>query len=421
MARLARDAKIETREARLKLRAQHEPYWRLIEKGFYLGYRKGIANKAGTWIARKLLDSSYKKKSLGKADDYGEDNKVDVLNFGNAQREARDWADKEARKEAGVHEGPYSVEDAINDYLEWYEVHRKSYDRVKSVCDNHILPKLGEKQVEQLKSRQIRQWHENLTKKPPLLKTAKGKDQNYRERFDPRARKVTANRALTILKAALNRAWLDGMVPADDAWRKVKPFRGVEDPKITFLNEKECQRLVNACPENFRRLVQGALYTGCRYGELIKMKCGDFNTRAGIATVYDTKSGRTRHIPVTDVGKEFFKRMMAGRKGSGWMFMREDGEPWGRSHQIRLMKKASEIAKIKPPATFHTLRHTYGSALAQNAVPLQVIAEALGHADTRITSKHYAHLMPSYVADMIRANLPDFGKFKGDNVVGMEK
>jgi hypothetical protein len=32
-----------------------------------------------------------------------------------------------------------------------------------------------------------------------------------------------------------------------------------------------------------------------------------------------------------------------------------------------------------------------------------VIAEQLGHADTRMTEKHYAHLAPSYVADTIRA------------------
>jgi integrase len=420
MARLARDSKIDTREARIKLPVNHEPYWRLIDKGFYLGYRKGKQGKAGTWIVRKLFDGKYRKSSLGIADDYGDDNGVDILTFGNAQRIARDWADKESRKQAGIHEGPYSVKDAINDYLNWFQVHRKSYDRVKSVCDNHILPKFGDKEVETLQTRQIRTWHEDLTKKPPMLKTGLGKKRNYREKFDPRARKVTANRALTILKAALNRAWQDGMVPSDDAWRKVKPFRGVEDPKITFLNEKECKRLVNTCQDDFRQLVQGALYTGCRYGELVKMKCADFNTKAGIVSVYDTKSGRTRHIPVTAVGKAFFKRQKVGRKGTEWMFRRDDGDPWGRSHQIRLMKKASERAKIDPPATFHTLRHTYGSALAQNAVPLQVIAEALGHADTRITSKHYAHLMPSYVADTIRANLPDFGKYKGDNVVGIK-
>jgi hypothetical protein len=33
----------------------------------------------------------------------------------------------------------------------------------------------------------------------------------------------------------------------------------------------------------------------------------------------------------------------------------------------------------------------------------------LGHADTRMTEKHYAHLAPSYVADTIRAHFPTLG------------
>ena len=38
-----------------------------------------------------------------------------------------------------------------------------------------------------------------------------------------------------------------------------------------------------------------------------------------------------------------------------------------------------------------------------------VIAKQLGHADTRMTEKHYAHLAPNYVADTIRANFPRLG------------
>jgi integrase len=64
------------------------------------------------------------------------------------------------------------------------------------------------------------------------------------------------------------------------------------------------------------------------------------------------------------------------------------------------------------------LRHTYGSMLAMRGVPLQVIAEALGHSDTRITHRHYAHLMPSYVADTIRSHLPNFGA-EVDNVTAL--
>ena len=38
-----------------------------------------------------------------------------------------------------------------------------------------------------------------------------------------------------------------------------------------------------------------------------------------------------------------------------------------------------------------------------------VIAAQLGHTDTRMTEKHYAHLAPSYIADTIRAHFPTLG------------
>ena len=40
-------------------------------------------------------------------------------------------------------------------------------------------------------------------------------------------------------------------------------------------------------------------------------------------------------------------------------------------------------------------------------VPMLVIAKNLGHADTRRTEKHYAHLSPSQVATAIRASNMD--------------
>src|SRR5262249_51626341 len=64
---------------------------------------------------------------------------------------------------------------------------------------------------------------------------------------------------------------------------------------------------------------------------------------------------------------------------------------------------------ITPPVTFHVLRHTHASHLAMRGVPMGVIAKQLGHADTRMTEKHYAHLSPNYVAETIRASLPTFG------------
>jgi hypothetical protein len=44
-----------------------------------------------------------------------------------------------------------------------------------------------------------------------------------------------------------------------------------------------------------------------------------------------------------------------------------------------------------------------------NGVPIAVVADQLGHKDTRITERHYAHLCRSYKRDIIRTNLPSFG------------
>jgi len=57
--------------------------------------------------------------------------------------------------------------------------------------------------------------------------------------------------------------------------------------------------------------------------------------------------------------------------------------------------------------------------LAMKGVPMPVIAKQLGHADTRMTEKHYAHLLPSYVADTIRQNFPTLGIAEKTNVTKM--
>ena len=80
------------------------------------------------------------------------------------------------------------------------------------------------------------------------------------------------------------------------------------------------------------------------------------------------------------------------------------------------MKDACKRAEIDPPVPFKALRTTYGSWLAQSGTPLQFIAVAMGHSDTRMTEKHYAHLVTSHVADTVRAKLPQIAPKKKSNV-----
>ena len=62
MARLVRDAKLETRTARARLPVGPKPYFRRLEIGFHLGYRR--LSSGGTWIARRFANRSDRKYSL---------------------------------------------------------------------------------------------------------------------------------------------------------------------------------------------------------------------------------------------------------------------------------------------------------------------------------------------------------------------
>jgi integrase len=118
------------------------------------------------------------------------------------------------------------------------------------------------------------------------------------------------------------------------------------------------------------------------------------------------------HVVLTDEG--LFAALSAGKPGADPTFTPADSGTWGKSHQLRPMLEACARARIKPAISFHVLRHIHGSALAIRGVPMGVIAEQLGHADTRMTEKHYAHLAPSYVADTIRTHFPTLGIAEDD-------
>ncbi len=136
-----------------------------------------------------------------------------------------------------------------------------------------------------------------------------------------------------------------------------------------------------------RDLVRAALLTGCRYGELTRLRCEDFHPESGTVTVQFSKAGKPRHVGLTDEGQALF-----GRPGAPRSLLRpRDGKAWGPSHQQRPIGAASARARIEPPATFHILRHTFASALA------------------------------SYVADTVRAALPPLGIVDRPNVTPLRR
>ena len=84
----------------------------------------------------------------------------------------------------------------------------------------------------------------------------------------------------------------------------------------------------------------------------------NFNAEAGTIAVRESKSGKPRHVVLTEEGHAFFAELTAGRTGRELVFLHDDGKACGPSHQQRPLDAASARAKVEPAATFHILRHT---------------------------------------------------------------
>ena len=421
MARRVRDATLDSREARRALKPRGKPYFKSIGPGLHIGYRKG--RSGGVWLARIYVGNArYEYEKLGPADDNIDRNGATVFDFWQAQELARHYHADRAKGDARF--SGYTVRDAIADYLHWMEGNKKTAHDARCRAESLILPFLGETELEKLTAAEIRNWHRRLSETPPMLRRKKGVDKPKFGELNQspegvRRRRATANRTLTILKAALNMAWREKRVASDEEWRRVKPFENVASARLRYLTISEAQRLINACEPVFRKLVQAALQTGARYGELSAMTVGDFNIDSGTVLVDASKSGKSRHIELTDEGVEFFRSVTLGRGSAEPIFVNKVGKAWGKSHQNRPMAQACANGNISPPIGFHGLRHTWASHAVMNGMPLLVVAKNLGHSDTRMVEKHYGHLRRDYIKKAINDHAPRFGTTETSNVVSL--
>jgi integrase len=412
MARKVHDKALDSREARRRLKIRGKPYYRAIERGLHLGYRRLGDGQAGTWVARHYIgDQQYEISRIGIADDNSDADGAAILDFWQAQAAARKAMVERAHGAHGKH-GPITVADAMDAYIDYLDHNKKSGADARYRDRALIRPPLGDIEIAKLTADELRGWMGTLARTPARLRTRAGLKQRHAAldtNDAKRRRKVTANRMLITLKAALNMAWREGKVASNAEWSRVKPFESVNTARIRYLSVAEAKRLINACDSDFRLLVQAALETGCRLGELVALEVQDFNPDAGTLAIRQSKSGKSRHVVLTEEGAAFFKQLCAGRAGHTTMLLRADGQPWGRSQQGLLMSAACARAKITPAINFHGLRHTWASLAVMNGMPLMVVAKNLGHRDTRMVEVHYGHLAPNFITDAVREHAPRFG------------
>ena len=229
MARTVEHAKIESPTSRARLKKGRQPHLQTLVTGrAAIGYQRKPGTPSGRWLLRRTVRGKYLVEALGLADDLGgaPADGIGVLTYEQAKAKALERLVQSAGEKSF---NRLTVRKAMARYIDYLASQGKRTLETERRAAALILPPLGDLEVADLTSDRIRTWLASLAAAPALLRSkAKATKRNTKAipGDDPEAmrrRQSSANRVLTMLKAALNHAYDEKMVSTNDAWgRRVR-------------------------------------------------------------------------------------------------------------------------------------------------------------------------------------------------------
>jgi integrase len=207
---------------------------------------------------------------------------------------------------------------------------------------------------------------------------------------------ATVNRELSTLRHMLNKAVEWGMLEVNPFNKGSKLMLKENNHRLRFLADDEVEALLKACSPHLRPIVEVALLTGMRRGELLGLKWEQI--RNGFIYLTETKSGKARQIPINDRLAEVLKEVRREKQlKSPYVFCDSQGR---RFYEVkRSFASACRRAGLEN-FRFHDLRHTFASHLVMKGVGLKAVQELLGHADIKMTLR-YSHLSQAHLKEAV--------------------
>ena len=277
-----------------------------------------------------------------------------------------------------------TVEEFVRErYLPHVQERQRSCQNVDGYLRLRILPAIGKKALDEVTPQDVAE----LRRKMVGEGLANG----------------TVNRHLATLRAMFNQAlkWelYEGKNPA------TSPGMLREQHRDKYLSPAETQALFRALAADKDETAASVLallaVTGARRGEALKAKWENVDLDRCILTVPRSKSGRTRHVPLSAVAVAILQRQLAKRSihpENPYVFpsARRAGRP---VEGVRgAWQRARAAAGLPEDLRVHDLRHSFASALANAGTPLNEIGTVLGHSQLSTTTR-YAHHSPQRLID----------------------
>ena len=268
-------------------------------------------------------------------------------------------------------------------YLPYVKGYKKSWDSDQSYLSNHVLPAFGKKYMDEVTKQEVISFHHGIR--------AKG----YAE--------GTANRILILLRYAFNLAVKWGIAGVRvNPTKDVPLFEDHAGKKERYLSKEEAQRIFEAVrrSENpvLQHIVPMLILTGARKREVLDARWEDFDLERRQWRIPTTKSGRPRHVPLSDGVLQLLTSLPHREKG--WIFANpKTGKPFVSVFiSWNTARKLAGLADVR----MHDLRHSFASFLVNAGRTLYEVQKILGHTQVK-TTQRYAHLSQDTLVDAANA------------------
>ncbi len=201
------------------------------------------------------------------------------------------------------------------------------------------------------------------------------------------AKNATINRYLALLSHMMRWAAGQGIIESN-------PLMSIEKMKEPeWIGQRPDEEALDAILAKLDATVQPIFVflreTGCRRGEAIALKPGQIDFARRVVTIHgETKSGRSRQIPLTDRATWAAQALPA--YGSTVFYNPASLKPFNGDSLGRVWDKAKGDSHLR----IHDLRHAFAISLAEEGCPMHYISEVLGHHSLEFTRRRYARFSP---------------------------
>ena len=217
--------------------------------------------------------------------------------------------------------------------------------------------------------------------------------QHFIQYRDDRLKEVTGSS--TGSELALMKRVLDTAVKKWGYGIPYNPIKDIEFPKGSTARTRrlvsdEKERLLIAASSQrniyIASIIEFAIETGMRRSEILKLRWCDVDLENGFASLYDTKNGEDRRVPLTRRSVELLRKLPHMNERVFLVSASCLRLAWNRA------RKKAGITDLR----FHDLRHEAVSRFFEMGMSVPEVALISGHKDVRQLFR-YTHLNPSNV------------------------